>query len=100
MPNREDPGCLRIAQNYSCRSTSLITIVKIKFVCFFQFGQDVLFDCHVDVDPRWNNTLKVNWLKEEKELNLTKLAYDQSIDELEENQRYSLNTRYMKLICC
>ena len=55
---------------------------------FFQFGQDVLFDCHVDVDPRWNNTLKVNWLKEEKELNLTKLAYDQSIDELEENQRF------------
>jgi len=55
-----------------------------------KFGQDVLFDCHVDVDPRWNNTLKVNWLKEEKELNLTKLAYDQSIDELEENQRFVL----------
>ena len=69
---------------------------------FFQFGQDVLFDCHVDVDPRWNNTLKVNWLKEEKELNLTKLAYDQSIDELEENQRfvYFLIARSIKLICC
>ena len=67
-----------------------------------------MFDCHVDVDPRWNNTLKVNWLKEEKELNLTKLAYDQSIDELEENQRFvnffdarsvhkSARTRVLKL---
>ena len=55
---------------------------------FFQFGQDVLFDCHVDVDPRWNNTLKVNWLKGGKELYLTKLTHDQSIDELDENTRF------------
>ena len=55
---------------------------------YFQLGEDVLFDCHVDVDPRWNNTLEVNWLKEEKIMNLTKLAYDQNVQDLETNQRF------------
>ena len=47
-----------------------------------------MFECYVDVDPRWNNTLKVNWLKGGKELDLTKLTHDQSIDELDENTRF------------
>ena len=64
----------------------------------FQSGEDVQFDCQVDVDPKWKteNSLLVNWLKEGKELNLTRLQIDQSIDDLKENQRL-VNSRSLDI---
>ena len=76
--------CLKFIR-YTC--DIFLLIFTISFFSF-QSGEDVLFDCHVETDPKWKaGELKVNWLKDQQKLNLTRLLEDQSIDNLEENQR-------------
>jgi len=56
--------------------------------------EDVLFDCHVETDPKWirGSQLNVTWLKDEEKLNLTILREDQNVDQLDENKRFVLLT--------